>query len=140
MKKKGQKILIVVSRYNELITSGLERHTIDYLSNNSSFEKHVVEASGAFEIPFIIEKYIKGYDGVIALGCIIKGETNNFELISQSVTNAIINLSIKHKKPIGNGIITCFNGKQAKARTKKGAEAAAAVVNFFNGSKPLKLD
>ena len=99
-----------------------------------------MEASGAFEIPFIIEKYIKGYDGVIALGCIIKGETNNFELISQSVTNAIINLSIKHKKPIGNGIITCFNGKQAKARTKKGAEAAAAVVNFFNGSKPLKLD
>ena len=111
-----------------------------YLSNNSSFEKHVVEASGAFEIPFIIEKYIKGYDGVIALGCIIKGETNNFELISQSVTDAIINLSIKHKKPIGNGIITCFNGKQAEARKKKGAEAAAAVVNFFNGRKPLKLD
>ena len=86
------------------------------------------------------KKYIKGYDGVIALGCIIKGETNNFELISQSVTDAIINLSIKHKKPIGNGIITCFDGKQAEARKKKGAEAAAAVVNFFNGRKPLKLD
>tara|TARA_B100000941_G_scaffold74848_1_gene51001 strand:- start:3745 stop:4167 length:423 start_codon:yes stop_codon:yes gene_type:complete len=140
MKKKSQKILIVVSRYNEVITSGLERYTINYLSNHSSFEKYIVEASGAFEIPFIIEKYIKKYDGVIALGCIIRGETNNFELISQSVTDAIINLSIKHKKPIGNGIITCFNGKQAKARMKKGTEAAAAVVNFFNGLKPLKLD
>ena len=140
MKKKGQKILIVVSRYNELITSGLERYTIDYLSNNSSFEKHVVEASGAFEIPFIIEKYIKEYDGAIALGCIIKGETNNFELISQSVTDALINLSIRHKKPVGNGIITCFNDKQASDRKKKGAEAAAAVVNFFNGLTPFKLD
>ena len=50
-----------------------------------------------------------------------------------------MNLSIKHKKPIGNGIITCFNEKQASERKKKGAEAAAAVVNFFNGSKPVKL-
>ena len=129
-----------MSRYNEVITSGLERYTINYLSNHSSFEKYIVEASGAFEIPFIIEKYIKKYDGVIALGCIIRGETNNFELISQSVTDALINLSIRHKKPVGNGIITCFNDKQASDRKKKGAEAAAAVVNFFNGLTPFKLD
>ena len=138
MKKK--KILIVISKYNDLITKGLEKTAIDYLSRNSVFEKHIVEASGAFEIPLIVENYIKKYDGVIALGCIIKGETNNFELISQSVTNALMNLSIKHKKPIGNGIITCFNDKQASDRRKKGAEAAAAVVNFFNGLTPFKLD
>jgi len=106
----------------------------------AEFEKHLTEAPGAFEIPFIIEKYIKKYDGVIALGCIIKGETNNFELISQSITDALINLSIRHKKPVGNGIITCFNDKQASDRKKKGAEAAAAVVNFFNGLTPFKLD
>ena len=100
----------------------------------------VISVSGAFEIPFIIEKYIKKYDGVIALGCIIKGETNNFELISQSVTDALINLSIRHKKPVGNGIITCFNDKQASDRRKKGAEAAAAVVNCFNGLTHFKLD
>ena len=138
MKKK--KILIVVSRYNEFITKGLEKTAIDQLSQHSGFEKHLAEAPGAFEIPFIIEKYIKKYDGVIALGCIIKGETNNFELISQSVTGALINLSIRHKKPVGNGIITCFNDKQASDRKKKGAEAAAAVVNFFNGLTPFKLD
>ena len=137
---KMKKILIVVSRYNELITKGLEKTAIDYLSRNSVFEKHIAEASGAFEIPLIVENYIKKYDGVIALGCIIKGETNNFELISQSVTNALMNLSIKHKKPIGNGIITCFNDKQASDRRKKGAEAAAAVVNFFNGLTPFNLD
>ena len=138
MKKK--KILIVVSRYNELITKGLEKNAIDHLSSNSGFEKNIIYAPGAFEIPFIIEKYIKRYDGVVALGCIIKGETNNFELISKSVTDALMNLSIKHKKPIGNGIITCFNDKQASDRKKKGAEAAAAVVNFFNGLTPFKLD
>tara|TARA_B100000941_G_C28135447_1_gene365063 strand:+ start:39 stop:455 length:417 start_codon:yes stop_codon:yes gene_type:complete len=138
MKKK--KILIVISKYNDLITKGLEKTAIDYLSRNSVFEKHIVEASGAFEIPLIVENYIKKYDGVIALGCIIKGETNNFELISKAVTDALMNLSIKHKKPIGNGIITCFNHKQASDRMKKGAEAAAAVVNFFNGRNPFKLD
>ena len=138
MKKK--KILIVVSRYNEYITKGLEKTAIAHLSQHSGFEKHLAEAPGAFEIPFIIEKYIKKYDGVIALGCIIKGKTNNFELISQSVTDALMNLSIKHKKPIGNGVITCFNDKQAIGRKKKGAEAAAAVVNFFNGFTPFKLD
>ena len=138
MKKK--KILIVVSRYNKLITKGLEKTATDHLSQHSGFEKYLTEAPGAFEIPFIIEKYIKKYDGVIALGCIIKGETNNFELISQSVTDALINLSIRHKKPVGNGIITCFNDKQASDRKKKGAEAAAAVVNFFNELTPFKLD
>ena len=137
---KNKKILIVVSRYNEQITKGLENTAIDHLSRHNDFEKHIVVAPGAFEIPFIIEKYIKRYDGVIALGCIIKGETNNFELISKSVTDALMNLSIKHKKPIGNGIITCFNDNQANERRKKGAEAAAAVVNFFNRSKPIKLD
>ena len=134
-----KKILIVVSRYNELITKGLEKTAIDHLSSHNGFEKHLTESPGAFEIPFIIEKYIRRYDGVIALGCIIKGDTNNFELISKSVTDALMNLSIKHKKPIGNGIITCFNEKQASERKKKGAEAAAAVINFFNGSKPVKL-
>ena len=134
-----KKILIVVSRYNELITKGLEKTAINHLSSHNGFEKHLTEAPGAFEIPFIIEKYIRRYDGVIALGCIIKGDTNNFELISKSVTDALMNLSIKHKKPIGNGIITCFNEKQASERKKKGAEAAAAVINFFNGSKPVKL-
>tara|TARA_Y100001970_G_C14066654_1_gene767057 strand:- start:597 stop:1013 length:417 start_codon:yes stop_codon:yes gene_type:complete len=137
---KNKKILIVVSRYNKLITSGLKKSAISCLSSHNNIQKYIVEAPGAFEIPFIIEKSIKKYDGVIALGCIIKGKTNNFDLISQSVTNALMHLSIKHKKPIGNGIITCFNEKQAHSRRIKGAEAAAAVANSLNGLTPLKLN
>ncbi len=136
MKKK--KILIVVSKYNELIGKGLQKSAVDQLSYHSGFERFIVEVPGAFEIPLIIEKYIKKYDGVIALGCIIKGETNNFELISKSITDSLMQLSIKHMKPIGNGIITCFSDEQAQKRRKKGAEAASAVINVLNMNAPLK--
>ena len=137
MKKK--KILIVLSRYNESIGNQLKKSAIDYLLSHSRYEKYIVEAPGSFEIPSIIERYIKKYDGVIALGCIIKGETNNFELISKSITDALMKLSIIHKKPIGNGVITCFNDDQARQRTNKGAEAAAAVISALNLKGPLKI-
>ena len=137
MKKK--KILIVVSIYNKIIANKLQNSAMSELSS-SNIEKDIFEVPGSFEIPFIIEKFIKKYDGVIALGCIIRGETNNFELISKSITDALMQLSIKHKKPIGNGIITCFNAKQANARKNKGAEAASAVISLLNTKAPYKLN
>ena len=137
MKKK--KILIVLSRYNVSIGNQLKKSAIDYLSSHSRYEKYIVEAPGSFEVPSIIERYIKKYDGVIALGCVIKGETNNFELISKSITDALMKLSIIHKKPIGNGVITCFNDDQARQRKNKGAEAAAAVISALNLKGPLKI-
>ena len=66
------------------------------------------------------------------MGCVIKGKTPHFDFISQSSTNAIMDLAINSKKPIGNGILTCLNMKQAKARKKKGAEAAKAVVSVLS--------
>ena len=72
------------------------------------------------------------FDAFIALGCVIKGQTPHFDFISQASTNAIMALSIKSKKPIGNGIITCLSMKQAKARKKKGAEAAEAVISVLS--------
>ena len=80
-----------------------------------------------FEIPVVISRNIKKYDGFLALGCIIKGETPHFDFISKSTTDAIMNISVNAKKPVGNGIITCLNKKQAVARGKKGKEAANAV-------------
>ena len=61
---------------------------------------------GAFEIPATIARLSKKYDAFIAIGCIIKGQTANFDLISNAITNAIMHLSINNKKPIGNSIIT----------------------------------
>ena len=62
----------------------------------------------------------------------IKGQTPHFDFISQTSTDAIMNLSIDSKKPIGNGILTCLNMKQAKERKKKGSEAAKAVISVLS--------
>ena len=129
MKKK---ILIVVADYYKDIASNLINSAKLYLKNKSSLSINLIRVPGVFEIPVTISKNIKKYDAFISLGCVIKGETPHFDFISKSTTNAIMNLSISSKKPIGNGIITCLNMKQAKARGKKGKEAAHAVFSVLS--------
>ena len=133
MKKK--KILIINSRYNFSLVKGLIQSASKQLSTQKSWiQAFIIDVPGAFEIPITIEKNIKQFDGFIALGCIIKGETNNFDLISKTITDALMQLSLQHKKPIGNGIITCFNNKQAYARKDKGHEAAVAVQTVLSNN------
>ena len=128
MKKK---ILIVRAAYYQDISDELNIKALETIEPFADSIELVVP--GVFEIPVIISKYIKEYDGFIALGCVIKGETPHFEFISQSSIDAIMKLSIEHKKPIGNGIITCLNKKQAIVRSKtKGQEAAKAVIEVLN--------
>ena len=114
--------------YYETISNNLLHHTKKAL--REPFD--LISVPGVFEIPVTIAKNIKKYDGFIALGCVIKGETPHFDLISKAVIDGIMKLSIEHKKPIGNGIITCLNLKQAIAREKKGQEAAAAVLSVLD--------
>ena len=128
MKKK---VLIVRASYYEDISDELNIKALETIEAFADSTELVVP--GVFEIPVIISKYIKEYDGFIALGCVIKGETPHFDFISQSSIDAIMKLSIEHKKPIGNGIITCLNKKQAIVRSKtKGQEAAKAVMEVLN--------
>jgi len=127
--KKKVKICIVRSKYNE--TSQLLKSAAKELTKRKILFK-TLEVPGAFEIPVVIARNIKKYDGFIALGSIIKGETPNFDFISSAITNGLIQLSILHKKPIGNAIITCLNEKQAKLRANKGCEAAIAVSEVLN--------
>ena len=125
------KILIVSSNYYKLISKNLLRSAIEILKENS--ETKIIEVSGSFEIPVIISRNISEYDGFIALGCIIKGETPHFDFISQSIFNAIMELSVNFKKPIGNGIITSLNKDQALVRSyKKGIEAAEATLTVLD--------
>ena len=125
MKKK---ILIVLAAYYEDIAIGLLKSTYRYLNTNNVKNFKIKEAPGVFEIPVVISRNIKKYDGFIALGCVIKGQTPHFDFISKATTDAIMKLSIDCKKPIGNGIITCLNKKQALVRSKiKGQEASNAV-------------
>jgi len=126
-------ILIITANFYEDISSDLSAGAIVEVKAKAKFKKIVVP--GVFEIPVIIARNIKKYDAFIALGCVIKGKTPHFKIISKSVINAIMNLSIYYKKPIGNGIITCFNKKQAIERSRskknKGREAAKAVLSVL---------
>ena len=117
------------SRYNDTIDL-LNSATLMLQKEKINFNEIVV--NGAFEIPVTIARNINKYDGFIALGIIMKGETPNFTLISQAITNGLMEISISFKKPIGNAILTCLNNKQAKERTIKGKEAVSAVLDVLN--------
>tara|TARA_B100000963_G_scaffold303215_1_gene276399 strand:+ start:1080 stop:1469 length:390 start_codon:yes stop_codon:yes gene_type:complete len=127
MKKK---ILIVVADYYKEVSLGLLNSAKKNLP--SSFDIKIIKVPGVFEIPVTLSKYLNKFDAFITLGCVIKGETPHFDFISQTSTNAIMDLMVKSKKPIGNGILTCLNMKQAKARKKKGAEAAKAIISVLS--------
>ena len=125
------KILIVSARYYKDLSKNLEFNAVNVLKSKAKYK--LVHVPGIFEIPVVISKNIKKYDAFLALGCVIKGETPHFEFISKSTTDAIMNLSIDYKKPIGNGIITSLNKQQAFIRSKKkGQEATKAVINILN--------
>ena len=124
-----KKILVVLADYYKDISPSLLKSAKNNLNN---FSLKVIKVPGVFEIPITISKNIKKYDGFVALGCVIKGETPHFDFISSASTQAIMNLSVDSKKPIGNGIITCLNMKQAKARVKKGKEAAQAIISVLS--------
>ena len=124
-----KKVLIVLADYYENISFSLLNSAKRNLKN---FSIKVIKVPGIFEVPVTISKNIKKYDAFIALGCVIKGQTPHFDFISSASTQAIMELSVKNKKPIGNGIITCLNMKQAKARSKKGKEAAEAIISVLS--------
>ena len=126
----NKKCLIVVANYYENISNNLLQSALRSIKNKLSFK--IIYVPGVFEIPITISKNLRKYDGFIALGCVIKGQTPHFEFISSSVTDNILNMSVKNKKPIGYGIITCLNKKQAIARSKKGAEAANAMLSVLS--------
>ena len=127
--KKKIKICIVRSKYND--TSKILQSAVTELRKRNVFFK-ILEVPGAFEIPVVVVRNIKKYDGFIAIGSIIKGETPNFNFISSAITNGLMQISILYKKPIGNAILTCLNQRQARARKIKGFEAAVAVFDVLN--------
>ena len=140
-----KKILIVNSNYYSEISKNLVLSAKKKLLN-VKFKVNILNIPGAFEIPIAIRKNINKFDGFIALGCVIKGQTPHFDLLCYSLFNTILNLSIKYNKPIGNGLITALNLNQAKQRSKKtkskkpnkGSEAANAVISILkNGPKKI---
>ena len=158
------KVCIVLAHYYKDIAADLEKGAKLVLDKYKKFENpvwknvdndrvfnmlkegsHELEykqrfVPGVFEIPSMIAINIKDFDAFIALGCVIKGETPHFDFISKAAINGIMNLSINHKKPIMNGIVTCLNKEQAKERADpkkkdKGGEAARAFIRLWGIDK-----
>ena len=129
---KNKKILIVSARYYHNYSNFLETHAISFIKSKKIKSK-IIRVPGVFEIPVTISKNIKKYDAFVALGVVIKGQTPHFKFISEATINALMQLSIDYKKPIGNGIITCLNKEQALIRSKKkGREAVRAVISVMS--------
>ena len=132
----NDKILIVASNYYKEIADNLIDGATNFLIENN-YDYEIKNASGCFEIPFVISSFIKNYKAFIALGCIIRGETYHFEVISNECGRKIIDLSINYNKHIGFGILTCENYDQAIIRSdpnrkNKGKEAASACLESLN--------
>ena len=131
------KICIVVSNFYPKISKLLINGAVLMLKKKKISNFQIITVPGTFEIPAVVSNLINKYDAFIVLGCVIKGQTSHFHYLCSSVINALINLSIKSKKPIGNGILTCDNKKQAVNRADpnkkdKGGDAANAAISVFN--------
>lgn len=133
------KILIVEARYYESISEDLLQGALDVLLKAGA-KVTKVNVPGALEIPHVIsyaEAAKAGYDGYVALGCVIRGETTHYDYVCEQSARALMDLAVDHQLAIGNGIITVENEMQAIARSKvdqknKGGFAANAVIRMVN--------
>ncbi len=140
------KILVVTSTFNDLITSSLEKGAIDTLVKNQIDRENIdiVHVPGAFELPVAVGKGAKSgrYDAVIAIGCIIRGETPHFDIIANESARGLMNISIETNLPIINGIITTNDVDQALNRAgiksgNKGSEAGSCAIEMIQALRKI---
>ena len=129
-------ICIIASNFYPDITKELIKGVVKELKKNKVSKYRIITVAGTFEIPVVISNFLNQYDGFIALGCVIKGETPHFHYISSTVIKSLVDLSVRSKKPIGNGILTCNKKKQAFKRSNrkklnKGGEAVRAILSVL---------
>jgi 6,7-dimethyl-8-ribityllumazine synthase len=140
------KIAIVASRFNPEIVDGLIAGAMDGLrkSGTHSDDVTIIRVPGAFEIPLAAQRAAisKKFDGIIAIGCVMQGETHHFEYISQQATLGVGRVALDHNIPVAFGILTVDTEEQAMARAEanennKGFEAAMAAVEMINVLRKL---
>ena len=146
----NKKVLLVCSPYYKDITQNLIKGAIKVLRSNS-VEYKIINVPGALEIAPSIKIYSEKsskeilFDGFVALGCIIRGETYHFEIVSNESARALNDLSITYSLPIGNGILTVENKEQAIERSdplklNKGASAALACLSLINHKNNISYE
>lgn len=153
IEKIDRHIAVIMSKFNREITDNLLSGAVQAFTANGVSQDNIVIylVPGAFEIPFILRKLCKdnllnGFDGILTIGCVIKGETAHFEYISSAVSDNINYISSKYEIPVGFCVLTCYNDAQAEARSRvnpcnaennKGYEAAIALLEMIELNKKI---
>jgi len=133
----GLYIGIVQARFNESITDALAQACRTELAALGVAEDHLdhVQVPGALEVPVALQALAEkgGYDGLVAVGCVIRGETYHFELVANEAAAGVSRVALDYRLPVANAILTTENLEQATARQiEKGRDAARAVIEMCN--------
>lgn len=146
LKADGLKVCIVAARFNDFIVGRLIDGAIDYLERHGIDKNNleIVRVPGAFELPLVCKKLAKSgkYDGIVALGAVIRGATPHFEYVSAESVKGIAHVMLDCEIPIGFGLLTCDNIEQAIERAgskagNKGSEAANAMLETIQVIKQV---
>ena len=143
---EGLRFGVIASRFNDEIVSGLLDGALDCLKRHGAADDDVAiyRVPGAFEIPTLAATIVGRHDALIALGCLLRGDTPHFEFISAQVTNDLSRVAVDAKKPVAFGVITCNTLEQAIERSSKGGnkgwEAALAAIEMANLWRALRTE
>lgn len=136
---EGLRFAVIASRFNDEIVSGLLEGALECLTRHGARDEAIAvyRVPGAFEIPTLAANLVGTGDAIVALGCLIKGDTPHFDFISAQVTNELSRISVEQKFPVAFGVITCNTYEQAVERSSKGTsnkgwEAALAAIEMAN--------
>ena len=132
------KVAVVSTFWNEEIIKPMLEDCLAILEEYD-LEKKSYVVPGAYELPFLAQVLCKNYDAVILLGCIIKGETPHFEIISQSISDKVLEASLNKNVPIIFGVLTTNNENEAKERAAyKGSEFAMSALSVLDTLNKIK--
>lgn len=146
MEAKGYKIAIIASRFNDFMVNSLIGGAVDYLVRHGANKDDlaIIRVPGAFEMPVVAKKVAdsKKYDGIIALGAVIRGATPHFDFVASETTKGLAHVSLQYGIPVGFGLLTTDNMEQAIERSgskagNKGVEAASALLETLQVLKQL---
>ncbi len=146
MEAKGLRIAIVATRFNDFVVDRLVGGAVDYLTRHGAERENLtlVRIPGAFELPVVCRKLAASgkYDGILALGAVIRGATPHFDFVSSEATKGIAQVSLQFGMPIGFGLLTTDNIEQAIERAgskggNKGMEAASALLETLRVMEQL---
>ena len=132
------KVAVVSTNWNEEIIKPMLEDCLSILEEYNLENKAFV-VPGAYELPFIAQVLCKNYDAIILLGCIIKGETPHFEIISQSISDKVLETSLNKNIPIIFGVLTTNNVSEAEERASyKGSEFAMSAISILDTLNKVK--